>query len=81
VLLDAIARSDGTRASVAHALDTTQLADGVLGPLVLDSHGEPLAQPITVVRAEHSGGRSDIVQGLDGTVPVDVITPSKRLVG
>jgi hypothetical protein len=53
----------------------------VVGRLVLDSHGEPLAQPITVVRAEHSTGGSDIVQGLDGAVSVDVITPPERLVG
>jgi branched-chain amino acid transport system substrate-binding protein len=81
VLLDAIARSNGTRASVARALGTTQLADSVVGRLALDSHGEPLAQPITVVRAEHGTGGSDIVQGLDGAVSVDVITPPERLVG
>ena len=81
VLLDAIARSDGTRASVTRALGTTKLADSVVGRLVLDAHGEPLAQPIAVVRAEHGDGRGDLVQDLDGTAPVDVITPPARLVG
>jgi len=81
VLLDAIARSDGTRASVTRALTTTRLPDSTVGRLGLDARGEPLTQPITVVRAEHGRGRGDIVQSLDGTVPVDVITPSARLVG
>jgi DNA-binding SARP family transcriptional activator/ABC-type branched-subunit amino acid transport system substrate-binding protein/streptogramin lyase len=81
VLLDAIARSDGTRASVTRALGTTQLADSVVGRLALDARGEPIAHPISVVRARDGTGRSDVVQGLDGTVPVGVLTPPQRLVG
>jgi branched-chain amino acid transport system substrate-binding protein len=79
VLLDAIARSDGTRNSVTRALARTRLADSVVGPLALDAHGEPLAQPITVVRVDHrhGGGRDD----LDGTVPVGLITPPAWPVG
>jgi hypothetical protein len=80
-LLDAIARSDGTRASVVRALSETRLPDSVLGPLALAGNGEPLVQPITVLRDGHGRGRADIVQGLDGAVAVDVITPPARLVG
>jgi hypothetical protein len=53
----------------------------VLGPLALAPNGEPLIQPITILRAEHGHGRADIVQGLEGAVAVDVITPPARLVG
>jgi YVTN family beta-propeller protein len=81
VLLDAIARSDGTRASVVRALSHTRLRDSVLGPLALAPNGEPIPQPITVLRAEHGRGRPDIVQGLDGAVPVDIIEPPAGLVG
>ena len=45
VLLDAIARSDGTRASVTRALSETRLPDSALGPLQLDRNGEPTHPP------------------------------------
>jgi DNA-binding SARP family transcriptional activator/ABC-type branched-subunit amino acid transport system substrate-binding protein len=79
VLLDAIARSDGTRESVARALARTRLADSPLGPLALDRRGEPVSNPISVVRAERGGG-DPIDLSLDGSVTVDVITPPARLV-
>jgi YVTN family beta-propeller protein len=79
VLLDAIARSDGTRASVTRALAATRLADSVVGPLALDAHGEPLAQPVTVIRVDHRRGRRR--GDLKGTVPVEVITPPAWHVG
>lgn len=81
VLLDAIARSDGTRPSITRALRETQLPDSVLGPLELDRNGEPLTHPITVVRAERGGGRPDEVFGIDGSKLIEVITPEARLVG
>jgi ABC-type branched-subunit amino acid transport system substrate-binding protein len=81
ILLDAIARSDGTRESVARALKNVRLSDSVLGPLSLDSNGEPASQPITVLRAEHGGGRQDISLGIEGATIVDVITPPAELVG
>ena len=81
VLLDAIARSDGTRASVTRALATTRLADSTLGPLTLDRHGEPTTHPITVVRVERGGGSSEETFGLDGAKAEEVITPPAKLVG
>jgi ABC-type branched-subunit amino acid transport system substrate-binding protein len=81
VLLDAIARSDGTRASVVRALSKTRLDDSVVGPLALAPNGEPSPQPVTVLRAEHGRGRTDIVQGLEGAAQVDVIKPPADLVG
>ena len=55
VLLDAIARSDGTRESVASALATTRLAASPIGPLTLDRRGEPTLTHFTVIRAERGG--------------------------
>jgi ABC-type branched-subunit amino acid transport system substrate-binding protein len=81
ILLDAIARSDGTREAVTRALTTARLADSTLGPIALDRHGEPTTQPITVVRAQHGGGNALETFGLDGTETVEVITPPARLVG
>jgi ABC-type branched-subunit amino acid transport system substrate-binding protein/outer membrane protein assembly factor BamB len=78
VLLDAIARSDGTRESVTRALATTRLADSPLGPLALDRRGELTANPIMVLRAVR--GSSDPVDfSLEGGVTEDVITPPARL--
>ena len=79
VLLDAIARSNGTRASVARSLATTRLADSPLGPLALDRRGEPVSNPISVVRAERGGGEP-VDLSLDGSVTEEVITPPARLV-
>jgi branched-chain amino acid transport system substrate-binding protein len=73
VLLDAIARSDGTRESVARALQTTKLSDSPIGPVALDRRGEPHPVHVTVVRAER-GGAPNYVDGLEGSVVEDVIT-------
>jgi YVTN family beta-propeller protein len=78
VLLDAIARSDGTRASVTRALAKTRLADSALGPLALDRHGEPTSNPITVVRAVRGGG-DPVDFSLEGSVTEEIITPPARL--
>jgi ABC-type branched-subunit amino acid transport system substrate-binding protein len=40
VLLDAIARSDGTRASVVSSLRATTLPDSVIGPIQFTAHGD-----------------------------------------
>ena len=78
VLLDAIARSDGTRASVTRALATTRLADSPLGPLALDRRGELTSNPIMVLRAVRPSRRL-VDFSLEGSVTEDVITPPARL--
>lgn len=80
VMLDAIARSDGTRESVSRALAEVRLADSPLGPIALDRHGELERNPIAVVRADHGGEPHDPVGTQGGTV-VEVIEPDARLVG
>jgi len=62
VLLDAIARSDGTRASVVHELFRTKVTNGILGSFSFDRYGDIVPAPVAVFRVE--GGN---------LVPEDVI--------
>jgi branched-chain amino acid transport system substrate-binding protein len=50
VLLDAIARSDGTRASVTRQLLRTRIEDGIAGPVAFDRNGDLLHAPLTLSR-------------------------------
>jgi DNA-binding SARP family transcriptional activator/ABC-type branched-subunit amino acid transport system substrate-binding protein/streptogramin lyase len=51
ILLDAIARSDGTRGSVTEQLRETDVRGGILGDVSWDEHGDLLNGPVTVFRA------------------------------
>jgi branched-chain amino acid transport system substrate-binding protein len=55
VLLDAIARSDGTRASVVEELYATKVEDGILGSFSFDRFGDIDPAPVGVYRYE--GGK------------------------
>ena len=74
VLLAAIARSDGTRASVTRALMTTRLDDGITGPVRFDRNGDRLQAPVTIVRVRARTGVSD-VESFEGAAINSVITP------
>ena len=52
VLLDAIARSDGTRASVVEELFATKVENGILGSFAFDRFGDIDPAPIGVYRFE-----------------------------
>ena len=54
VLLDAIARSNGTRASIVEALFETRVKDGILGSFGFDSNGDVVPATGTVYRT-HDG--------------------------
>jgi ABC-type branched-subunit amino acid transport system substrate-binding protein len=69
VLLDAIARSDGTRASVARELFKTKVEDGILGSFSIDKNGDTTAGAVTIYRIVR--GRPQVFR---------VITPSPSLV-
>jgi ABC-type branched-subunit amino acid transport system substrate-binding protein len=69
VLLDAIARSDGTRASVVRELFRTRASNGILGSFSFDRNGDTSAGRITIYRIV--GGTPAIFR---------VITPSVSLV-
>jgi branched-chain amino acid transport system substrate-binding protein len=55
ILLDAIGRSDGTRASVVEELFATRVENGILGPFAFDPFGDIDPAPIGIYRFE--GGR------------------------
>jgi ABC-type branched-subunit amino acid transport system substrate-binding protein len=55
VLLDAIARSDGTRASVVEELFKTKVTNGILGSFAFDRYGDVVPSPVGIYRFE--GGR------------------------
>ncbi len=50
ILLDAIARSDGTRSSVTEELRRTTVEDGILGDIRFDEYGDLMEGPVTIFR-------------------------------
>ena len=52
ILLDAIARSDGTRASVAGEVRRTKVVGGILGDVSFDRDGDLVEGPVTILRVE-----------------------------
>jgi DNA-binding SARP family transcriptional activator/ABC-type branched-subunit amino acid transport system substrate-binding protein len=52
VVLDALARSDGTRASVLRAMFTTNLADGLIGPVSFDRNGDIRNGAVSLFRVD-----------------------------
>lgn len=56
VVLDAIAASDGTRASVARGIRSTRARRGLLGRYRFDAAGDVRDAPVAVVRARRGGG-------------------------
>ena len=61
ILLDAIARSDGTRPSVARELRRTTVEDGILGDIRFDENGDPVEAPVTIFRVIGKGQRDPSV--------------------
>jgi branched-chain amino acid transport system substrate-binding protein len=53
VLLDAIDRSDGTRASVVEAMFATKVRNGILGSFTFDRYGDVVPAPVGVYRFEN----------------------------
>ena len=70
VLLDAIARSNGTRASVTRALLATHIRNGITGSFAFTPTGDTTAGSVTIIRIEHGQ-----------PVPLRVITPPATPVG
>jgi len=50
ILLDAIARSDGTRSSVTRELRRTSIEDGILGDIQFDRNGDLVEAPVAIFR-------------------------------
>jgi ABC-type branched-subunit amino acid transport system substrate-binding protein len=68
VLLDAIAASDGRRASVTRNLLRTRVKNGILGNFEFDANGDTTAGGVTMYRIENGKPRV-----------LAVLTPPKRL--
>ncbi len=79
-LLDAIARSDGTRRSVVKQLFATRVAGGILGSFRFDRNGDTTLRTVTVLRAERPGGR-DTIMSFQGAAIDRLLTPPAELLG
>ncbi len=79
VLLDAIARSDGTRDSILEALFATRVDDGLLGSFRFDENGDITESPITILRVAR-GGASSRIPSVEGGIVERVVRPSPSLV-
>jgi DNA-binding SARP family transcriptional activator/ABC-type branched-subunit amino acid transport system substrate-binding protein len=75
VLLNAIARSNGTRRSVARELLPSRVPNGILGNLAINASGDPVTAAVTILRlrtgAHNNLGASDY----NGAIVSQVITP------
>ena len=77
VLLDAIARSDGTRRSVVDELFRTRVENGLLGSFEFDANGDVSESPMTIVQVRR-GGSDNRVQSVEGAPVVRVVRASPR---
>ena len=80
VMLDAIARSNGSRASVTAELLRRRVNGGFVGSFGFDANGDSTDNPITIVRAEHGGG-SNVVASHEGASVERVIRVPRHLGG
>ena len=80
VLLDAIARSDGTRRSVTRELVRTRVSGGILGSFRIDRNGDASTSSITILRVTGRRAPSPtLLADHIGTVIDRVLTPPARL--
>jgi DNA-binding SARP family transcriptional activator/ABC-type branched-subunit amino acid transport system substrate-binding protein len=80
LLLAAISRSDGTRASVTAQLLQTHLRDGVLGNLAINQHGDPTTAPVTILRIRHGAHNNLGAIDYNGAVVDRVISPPPNII-
>jgi DNA-binding SARP family transcriptional activator/ABC-type branched-subunit amino acid transport system substrate-binding protein len=67
ILLDAIARSDGTRASVTRELRAATVENGLLGDIRFDRYGDLVEGPVTIFRLTRKGPVVDRVVTVSAT--------------
>jgi branched-chain amino acid transport system substrate-binding protein len=79
VLLDAIGRSDGSRASVLEELFDTRVKSGLLGSFGFDGNGDITESPVTIMRVARKG-KKNTIQSVEGGVVERVARPSPSLV-
>jgi DNA-binding SARP family transcriptional activator/ABC-type branched-subunit amino acid transport system substrate-binding protein/outer membrane protein assembly factor BamB len=79
VLLNAIARSDGARASVLHELFKMKIRNGILGPISFNRYGDLVNGPVTILRLRR-GPSPDGDPAFANTTIDRVITPPPDIV-
>lgn len=79
ILLDAIAASDGTRASVVSALRRHRIRRGILGSFAFDANGDVTRAPITIVRARRGGGSQRVLSTAGASVQRVIEVPARLL--
>ena len=79
VLLDAVARSDGTRASVTKELLATRVEHGILGTFGFDRNGDTTAQRVTILRPSRAGGSRVMGSNTGGSVVSVIDVPPSLL--
>ncbi|MEJ7569602.1 MAG: BTAD domain-containing putative transcriptional regulator [Gaiellaceae bacterium] len=79
VVLAALARSEGTRASVLDALFRVRIRDGLLGDFGFDRRGDITESPVTIMRLT-GGGSSTRILSVEGGVIERVSRPRASLV-
>jgi branched-chain amino acid transport system substrate-binding protein len=79
IVLDAIARSDGTRPSVTQELRRTTVEDGILGDISFDENGDLAEGPVSFFRAIGAQQPSTILAGFEGYAFDRVITARAAL--
>jgi ABC-type branched-subunit amino acid transport system substrate-binding protein len=67
LLLDAVARSDGSRAEVARKVLRTREPRGLIGSFALDRKGDAKPAPVTIFRID--GRSADIVRVVNSGIP------------
>ena len=78
LMLDAIARSDGSRADVTRNVLAAHPERSILGPLRFDARGDVEPAAVTVLRAVRGRG-SDTVESVDGAVIERVVRVPRAL--
>ena len=82
VVLQAIARSDGTRASVLRELQATRVRDGLVGDFGFDRHGDIAPARVTILRVTGSTPPGvELPPFMHGAVVDRVITVPPSLAG
>jgi DNA-binding SARP family transcriptional activator/ABC-type branched-subunit amino acid transport system substrate-binding protein len=78
LLLDAIARSNGTRTSVLKQLHETDIQHGLVGPIRFDRNGDVIDGPITILRLR--AGAHAVPDPAFTNAAIDrIITPPPKL--
>jgi branched-chain amino acid transport system substrate-binding protein len=75
-LLDAIARSNGTRSSVTTALTTTHLTTGIIGPIAFDHNGDTTTKTFSIYRAQNPNGGTEYASVQGATLNRTIYVPA-----